>query len=539
MELLEFYPTPESLLDEVLEGLDWAHVHTILEPSAGKGDIVKYCMEKCGSYPYYNRNIDIDCIEIDETLRNTLTGAEYRVVHDDFLSYNTFKSYDLIVMNPPFSNGDQHLAKALDMQEKTGGDVICILNAETIRNPYTNLRKALVQRLTDIGAVIEYKTQAFSSAERETDVEIAIIKAHYEKPELISQFFEGLKQKAYEESGWTEETTDLAPGDFVEAIVKAYEIETESGIRLIQEYKAMLPHLMPNVKEQDNQYAKPILELTTNGNDLSINSYVRQVRLKYWQALFSDKRITGSMTSNLQSEFLSKVQELADYDFSLFNIRKMQVLMSQNLVGGIEACIIDLFDMLSHKYSYIGETSKNIHYYNGWKTNSAYKINKKVIIPFYTAFGRYGIREGQFEPTNWECLKELSDIEKALNYLDGGRTWNLSLLSCLHAAERAGQNKNIKTKYFSMTFYKKGTCHLTFLDDELLKKFNIFGCQMKGWLPPSYGKQQYADMSDEEKAVVDEFEGEESYNETMRNSDYYLFDAASVPALEMSEQQAS
>ena len=35
-------------------------------------------------------------------------------------------------MNPPFSNGDKHLLKALKMQEK-GGAIICLLNAETIR----------------------------------------------------------------------------------------------------------------------------------------------------------------------------------------------------------------------------------------------------------------------------------------------------------------------------------------------------------------------------------------------------------------------
>lgn len=60
----------------------------------------------------------IDCVEINKDLRNCLKGAGYRVVGDDFLTYSTMKQYDLIVMNPPFSNGDAHLLKALKMQQR-------------------------------------------------------------------------------------------------------------------------------------------------------------------------------------------------------------------------------------------------------------------------------------------------------------------------------------------------------------------------------------------------------------------------------------
>ena len=45
MELLEFYPTPRNLLNKMFEGVNLYKVHTILEPSAGKGDIVKYIEE--------------------------------------------------------------------------------------------------------------------------------------------------------------------------------------------------------------------------------------------------------------------------------------------------------------------------------------------------------------------------------------------------------------------------------------------------------------------------------------------------------------
>ena len=116
-------------------------------------------------------------------------------------------------------------------------------------------------------------------------------------------------------------------------------------------------------------------------------------------------------------------------------------------------------------------------------------------------------------------------LEKCFNYLDNGRTGDgAGMERIFEAAKYNGQTKNIELKYFTVTFYKKGTCHIVFKDEELLKKFNIFGAQHRGWLPPSYGKKAYKEMTEEEQAVVDEFEGEIEYSKTMSNTDFYLTD---------------
>ena len=94
--------------------------------------------------------------------------------------------------------------------------------------------------------------------------------------------------------------------------------------------------------------------------------------------------------------------------------------------------------------------------------------------------------------------------------------------SILKTAKKNGQTKNIELKYFTVTFYKKGTCHIVFKDEELLKKFNLYGAQKKGWLPPSYGKKTYEEMEPEEKAVIEEFEGKAEYEKTLQNKDFYL-----------------
>ena len=173
MNLFEFYPTPRGLIDRMLAGIDFLEVESVLEPSAGAGDIAEAVAGRMKSANYRSREYspDIDCIEINEDLRGILKSKGHRVVHDDFLTYQSKKKYNLIVMNPPFSDGDKHLTKALALQEVHGGGVVCLLNAETLRNTHTNVRKALYQRLLDLGASIEYLPGEFESAERRTSVD--------------------------------------------------------------------------------------------------------------------------------------------------------------------------------------------------------------------------------------------------------------------------------------------------------------------------------------------------------------------------------
>lgn len=520
----EFYPTPENVLDKLTMGIDWIKTQCVLEPSAGKGNIADYISERA-RIARWNNDIEIDCIEIDDDLKSTLKGKEYRVVHDDFMTFKTFKKYDLIIMNPPFSNGAAHLLKALDMQ-KNGGAVACVLNAETLKNPYSNERQLLCKKLKDLNADITYMEGAFASAERPTGVEIAIIRVfiEYEKPDSI--FYEEMKKKAYQEHSY-EEMTDLAPNDYIEAAVAMYNMEVEAGIKLIQEYRALSPYIMNSLKE--NNYNYPILTLKVGDKDLSVNRYVKCVRAKYWDALFRNPKFTGPMTSNLAKQYSDQVHELKNYDFSVYNIKCLQLEMSKSLIHGIEECIIKLFDELSYQYSYSDELSSNIHYYNGWKTNKCWYINKKVIMPWVNAFSKYS---GRFDP-DYYVKQKLGDIEKALNYLDGGLTECRDMEMWLNYAAQIGQTKKIELKYFYVTFYKKGTCHLEFKNEELLKKLNIFGAQNKRWLPPAYGKKTYKEMDAEERAVVDSFEGEAAYSKTLANADYYIYNPQSaIPLIE-------
>ncbi|WP_434786970.1 DUF4942 domain-containing protein [Bacillus velezensis] len=197
--------------------------------------------------------------------------------------------------------------------------------------------------------------------------------------------------------------------------------------------------------------------------------------------------------------------------------------MSKEMTQGVEDTILNLFEEFSHKH-YYDESSKNVHLYNGWKTNKSYKINKKIIIPL----NGYCSWLGHYSPTDYKVLEKLKDIEKVFNYLDNGLTEDINIDESLKLAKHYGETKKIELKYFYVTFYKKGTCHIEFKDKEMLKKFNIFGSQKKNWLPPSYGKVKYQDMTAEEKDVINDFEGAQSYSDTVNNASYYILDTSKL-----------
>ena len=462
----DFYPTPQNLIDKMLYDLDFTMIKTILEPSAGKGDIVEALKKKEGNTTRYYTKIsfDIDCIEIDQNLQHILKGKNFRVVYNDFLTYNTMKEYDLIILNPPFSNGCKHLLKALEMQQRNGGAVVCLLNAETLKNPCTNDRQDLQRKLTEYNAKIEFIQDAFLDAERKTSVEIALVKIQLPEVKRESFILEGLRKAQDQREIEVEESTQLIDSNFFKAIVDQYQLEVEAGIKLIKEYFAMQPYILSQFgKDKETgetiQTGGCILQMDIIGNrdkynsKLSINEYIREVRKKYWKALFENPKFIGQLTNNLQQDFYNKVEEMKDYDFSLYNIYQLKIDMQKKVVKGIEDTIIELFDELSHKYSYWDETSKNIHYYNGWKTNQSWIINKKVIIPL----SGYSSLWNTYNPSDYKIVRKLQDIEKCFNYLDGGLTEAVDLEESLKFAEEFGETKNIQLKYFTVTFYKKGT----------------------------------------------------------------------------------
>ena len=519
-----FYPTPASLANRMLEGIHWMYVSTVLEPSAGKGDLAEIVDRKWKIYKdssrYYHddgKKSDIDCIEVDPNLRAILKDKGFRVVHDDFLSYTTCKKYSLIVMNPPFEYGAKHILRAIQLLQD-GGQLIALCNAETLQNPCTNERNLLLRTLTENNAEIEYIQDAFIKAERKTDVVIAMIKYKQPDSELSHLILDHLKPAHKYVDIPEEEQQTLTKSDFVEAILDRYNYEVETAVHLIQETEACQRVLNQPVVSKYTSYSDSPFELNMgNRTKASVNEAVKRIRKKYWSALFTAPQFMDQLTSNLREQMQKRVEELAEYEFSKFNILEIMVQMNAQVNEGVEQTIMTLFDDWTRKYHW-DDHSTNRHYFDGWRTNDAFAVNKKVIIPLY-AFSQWS---GSFD-LDYTCREKLEDIERVFNYLDGGRTPEIPLRDVLQKAEKDHQTDKIETKYFFLTFYKKGTCHLIFKDMNILARFNIFAARGKNWLPPSFGKKKYKDMTEEEQKVAKSFMGSaDKYDKVVQYAHYFL-----------------
>jgi hypothetical protein len=89
-----FFPTPRPIIEQMLEAADIQDNDRILEPSAGKGDILDMVRDR-------HPNADLRGIEQQHILIDILTAKGHQVEQGDFLEYAD-SQYTKILMNPPF-----------------------------------------------------------------------------------------------------------------------------------------------------------------------------------------------------------------------------------------------------------------------------------------------------------------------------------------------------------------------------------------------------------------------------------------------------
>ncbi len=506
-----FYPTPKNLIRKMLKKIKDSPVD-ILEPSAGKGDIIEAILDD----QRHSQRLNISAIEIDDNLQCTLKGKNIKVIDSDFITYSGPDQFDLIIGNPPFDNGDRHLLKAIDILYS--GEIVFLLNAETLRNPYSNIRKELLKRLSDLNAEIEYIQDAFKSSERPTGVEIALIYIKIER-KVEGDLFSGMDEKAEDPEVKTEENYEVSTNKKIEEIVAEYnqiiKIGTETIINYYKNYKKIGKYI---ILKLENDREEDLASKMQN----QLNEMLACIRKDFWSKTLEMPKIKERMTEKTRAEFYDKIGKQCDMDFTEKNIRQFIL----NLISGYEQtlseAVIEIFDKFTVKHSYSnGIYEENIHYFNGWKTNNAFKVGEKVIIPMYG-----GYSSGPFTDNyqnewgmSYGVKNQLEDIDKVMNYFDGMDRY-VSIVEALESAFEKGISRKIKSTYFTVSVYKKGTIHLEFNDLNILRRFNVVGCKGKNWLPHDYNEKSYNDCDSKEKEVVNEFEGIESYN---RNLNVPLF----------------
>ena len=350
-----FYPTPQKLVKKMVEKaeneLKMYHKggYKILEPSAGTGNIVEVVKE---SFP----NSSIDCFEIDDNIRailkenlkvwnernkNLYSNVKYgdlNIVGEDFLNTQEyFGSYNLIIMNPPFDNGDRHLMKAIQMQEKFGGKVICLLNAETIKNPYSNIRQDLIKLIEKHNGDIEYIKNAFSDAERKTDVEVALITINVKGKH--EQDFDFDKLKDDKEKSFEQKNEVATKENSIEELVEKYNIEMKEAEKFYQHYlkveKFGWCHLA------DSRDRKIYFESIHQ----NINKY-------YWEKLFQRKEFTDKLTNDNYWKWQSEIDKLKTKAFTIYNINEVKGEILRTALDSVKKGAVELFEKFTNHWYY-------------------------------------------------------------------------------------------------------------------------------------------------------------------------------------------
>jgi len=500
----QFYPTPENVIKLMVKpynGKTWKggingsnkecfcsdlSDKVILDPSGGKGDILNFIKNDLYNNAVRN-NCDLNAIEIDKNLQSILKENDFSVLGSDFLAYEQDMFFDVILMNPPFKNGVDHLLKAIEIAHKT--DIVCLLNAETLLNPNSKKRELLLDKIDKYGSY-EIIGNVFSNAERKTDVNVALVRlvVTKESNNFDFDFTDYEPEKVTFDDSFVK--NEIARKDLIGNMMLQFEQAKKAYLEYIEAQKKWEYYtnfVLYSSHEKPKDFDKPEFS-----NIKRYNFFNNRIKSKMWRIVIKELGLQRYMTSKIQQNFEQFIQQQSSMSFTKENVKDLFDMLVLNSSSILEQSIIDVFEMLTENYY-----SENRMFVEGWKTNDRYKVNRKVIAPVYVKHGDYMNSYdlklyGDNFTLSYSNQSKYSDIDKMLCYISG-KNYE-SIVTIKDALENQfriiGKVKtgdkytnSCSSTFFDIKFYKKGTIHLKFKDKFLWQEFNMRACKGKQWLP--------------------------------------------------------
>lgn len=507
----EFYPTPQHIVQKMvtpyMERTQGLGNMQILEPSAGSGAILD-CITKNGGLTYKRADkSNVYAIEKNTELQYVLQGKGYKIISDDFLAYKPLHSFDLIVMNPPFSNGDEHLLHAWEIMHT--GDIVCLLNAETLLNQYTQRRQLLGKIVQEHGSV-EMLGNCFAEASRKTNVNVALVRLHKEQQDERWRIDFDSSAKVDGTPDFAEAVANssaLAINDKIGSYLHAWDSAQQAAIDFIKAYKKLnfyVTAFMPSdgVAKMVGEQLGHLKGTGTSDADMraAYNTFLNTAKSKAWREIISNLGMDKYMTANLRKTFDQFCEVQGAYELNRENIMKLVQFVCLNTGTIMKQAVADVYDMFLRFYK------GNNAIEEGWKTNNQFKVNKKVILPYFV-----DVNWGACYRANWNRFDEYRDIDKVMCYLTGipyeemdtlndaalerkkqiGYGFDKTItandykhLSIKRAIDfvQVGDNSWHECEFFKFRCFKKGTLHIVFKDDALWARFNLAVCEGKNML---------------------------------------------------------
>lgn len=462
-----YFHTPNEVIKMMIDPIKGELAKAnILEPSAGMGAICDY-IKLSGA-----NKTKIFCCEVDENMSATLKGKGYKVLHGDFLNYSGAMNFDLILMNPPFDRGADHLLKAWEVMRH--GKIVCLLNEETINNPYSESRRYLSDIIAENGSV-EFIGSAFDDAARKTSVGVALVRLE-KVSEASSTTFAGSKTQMVEDIELSSETGEMERADFISALVRSYSMAVAGTERLFRAMNDFSLYTSAFVRDSDaKKLCASFFETSSrDGYGAAHNEFVMALQRHAWNTVFDKSRVSGMMTTKVREKFEKWREEMGGSDLNRENISMLfDAIMQQNSAISYE-CVLEAFEKIT-QYS-----EKNRSPFR-WKTNSAYMVADKFILPNVLDNSSYSGLSLHYGRWGRELL---DDIDRALCMVSGKNFADISTTA--NAISKWCRDKMLpeESEFFTFKCFFKGSAHFKFKDEKIRMEFNRRACEKKGWQLP-------------------------------------------------------
>lgn len=473
-ENADFYPTPTDVINTMMLGEDILG-KTILEPSAGSGNIVSWLKE--------NGAGEVIACEKDNTLQKLLAG-KCELISDDFLSVTSdqVSHVDYIVMNPPFSDGVKHIKHAFDIAP-AGCTVISLCNSSNLERRYSSERQELYE-LVELYGCSEYLGTVFDTAERKTNVGVSLIKLY--KDGEAEDEFAGYIFSDEEDGLDRNETEGLVQYNVVRDMVNRY----TSAVKLFDETMEAANKINDAAKFSDSEFDYVPIRFTTvdtRGNAVSISrqQYKKQLQKYYWRIIFNKLNMDKYATNGLREQINKFVEKQVNVPFTMRNIYQVINMVVQTTGQRMDKALLEAFDLicsLSAENSTAGEK---------WKTNSNYMINRKFIVPYMTDYdARYRISNEYIRLDYSGNATRIEDVIKALCYITETNYDEITNLRDFVYKNHLSYGTWYDWSFFRIKGFKKGTMHFEFLDENVWMKFNQQVAKQRGWVLPKKSKRK-------------------------------------------------
>ena len=471
----EFFPTPRGLagrmLDPYRKAIADGEIGSVLDPEAGKGDLLKPLFAQRDRPRLY-------AIEKDADLRGALaalavehsyghTEKPVHVLGDDVFSYAGRHVFDLILSNPPFSRGAEHAVRSYALLAD-GGRMAVLLNAETIRNPFSGARRELADLIERTGGTVEELGPAFAEAERPTDVDVVLVRLQKPATADAFNFRRAERERAAPRSAPPEIVEDaVARRDFVGNAAIAFALASRALTELSLAWRRA-EHYM-GLAGVDLDRLLPI-DHRADAKPSNVNALLDAAQAMAWHSIIERSDIERYFTAKMRKDLDAFMAGQGRLDFNRANVLALFETIFLSRASIADAAVQDVFDRMC--------SFDPANRVEGWKTNSGHKVNEKVILPYFITY------DGGFRMNYHREYSALDDIDKALCHVTG-RAFSAidTVQATLKVAFQAKPESNqARSTFFDIKFFKKGTLHMKFRDRAVWEAFNVAAARGKGWL---------------------------------------------------------